>query len=128
MKGKMTLVFICALFALAISACTSTGQKSVDAKTGMAGSGHPVALSSTGDCTTCHLGSTPALTAQWEASVHGLTGVKCGVCHGDVANFTKSPGPETCIGCHAKQVESVDHNAGQACKECHTPHMFTAAK
>lgn len=75
------------------------------------------------DCMDCHTEVTPEIAQDWEASVHGMTGVKCGVCHGDEFNFRKAPAESTCRGCHAAQVEN-NLKSSQACSSCHPTHTF----
>jgi len=91
-----------------------------------AGSKHPEEMGSQ-DCAECHMDVTPDIYKQWEESAHGFTGVKCQVCHGDEANFVKSPENATCEGCHSAQIEN--NMAPQArCASCHIAHNFTIHK
>lgn len=75
------------------------------------------------DCMDCHAEVTPEIAQEWEDSVHGLTGVKCGVCHGDEFNFRKVPAVETCRSCHAAQVEN-NVMKSKSCSSCHPTHSF----
>ncbi len=91
-----------------------------------AGSPHPEDMGNK-DCLECHAEVTPDVYKQWEESAHGFTGVKCQVCHGDEANFVKSPDNATCEGCHSKQIDN--NMAPQArCASCHISHNFTVHK
>ncbi|WP_022851435.1 cytochrome c3 family protein [Limisalsivibrio acetivorans] len=88
---------------------------------------HPEGIDNSMDCAECHQDVTPDVVQEWNQSAHGYTGVKCGVCHGDVANFRKSPGNEVCQGCHAKQVEN-NAMAEKKCSSCHPVHNYTVHK
>jgi len=62
-------------------------------------------------CVDCHSKETPSIVAQWQKGKMGQKGLDCSVCHGsehqnanDVAK-AKLPTPDTCQGCHSKQVE-----------------------
>lgn len=61
-------------------------------------------------CVNCHKSVQPNLVTDWMTSKHSMNGVTCAVCHGtdhnsaDDANKAKLPTPETCKGCHPKQV------------------------
>jgi predicted CXXCH cytochrome family protein len=83
-------------------------------------------------CETCHADATPDAVKAWEGSAHGLTLVKCFVCHGSTGkDFTRAPGPQRCQGCHADEVAAVAPAKGQkapagGCFACHAPHALTA--
>ncbi len=81
------------------------------------------------DCLECHKKETPAMYEQWLGSKHGINMVKCGNCHGDVANYRAMPDKVVCIGCHSAQVNQMP--AGSAvtnCSYCHKSHWFTVHK
>ena len=75
-------------------------------------------------CSECHAGENDV----WESGKHGLMGVKCVVCHGDLdKNFVAMPGPERCEGCHSEQVEgnAEGHKMKQNnCWTCHDGHSL----
>jgi len=75
-------------------------------------------------CEDCH----DKETQVWQEGKHGLMGIKCVVCHGDLdKNFMKRPGPERCTGCHAEQVSGTaeGHKIKQKnCWACHDGHSL----
>ncbi|MCP4221459.1 MAG: cytochrome C [bacterium] len=75
-------------------------------------------------CIQCHREATPDVVKQWRESAHRYVGIKCGVCHGDKANYKKVPGNSVCIGCHSKAVEGKKLK-GKTCSTCHPTHHFT---
>jgi hypothetical protein len=81
------------------------------------------------DCATCHRTATPAVTTAWEASPHGVSLVKCLVCHGSTGrDFRARPASDGCRACHASQVETLAHRAPRApkdCFACHSPHALS---
>lgn len=62
-------------------------------------------------CVNCHAKETPNIVAQWQKGIMAQKGLDCSVCHGsehkDVTDVAKArlPTPDTCKGCHTKQVE-----------------------
>ena len=88
---------------------------------------HPVEISASQDCAECHAEVTPDVVQQWEQSAHGFTGVKCGVCHGDVQSFKAAPSNDTCRGCHSKQVE-MNVMPDKDCSSCHPVHTYNVHK
>ncbi|MEM6254064.1 MAG: cytochrome c3 family protein [Cyanobacteria bacterium P01_D01_bin.156] len=48
------------------------------------------------------------ITAQWEASVHGLNDINCSSCHEnkETNEFVASPNHESCQSCHEQSVET----------------------
>lgn len=111
---------------LLITAChhgeTSMSTKPAEVSSA-ANNVHPEDMGSQ-DCVACHTDVTPDIVKQWEQSAHGFTGVKCQVCHGDTANFSKIPSDETCRGCHADQFENKNVKSDVSCSTCHTSHNF----
>ncbi|HTZ17320.1 MAG TPA: hypothetical protein VMB78_02655 [Dissulfurispiraceae bacterium] len=75
-------------------------------------------------CSECH----EAEAVTWQEHKHGLMGVGCVVCHGDLEkNFLKRPGPERCTGCHAEQVSgrAAGHKTKpKSCWTCHNGHTL----
>lgn len=114
--AKKVIVFVMMLTLIAFAAANAKGKTK----------GHPEKMGSQ-DCLECHVDVTPELTAQWEQSAHGFTGVKCQVCHGDEKNFRKTPLNETCQGCHSHQVDN-NTSPKTACATCHKAHNFAAHK
>ncbi len=63
------------------------------------------------DCVECHRKVTPGIVQQHLQGKMAKAGVDCSACHGsehkkmDDAKLAKMPTPETCAGCHKKQVD-----------------------
>lgn len=63
------------------------------------------------ECVSCHEKVTPGIVEQYFEGVMSKKGVDCSSCHGsehnkmDNAKLAKMPTPETCSGCHKKQVD-----------------------
>jgi hypothetical protein len=92
---------------------------------------HPDVTASlaTQDCAGCHADASPEVARAWDASPHGVAQVKCFVCHGSTGeDFTRSPPPARCQGCHAAQVTSIvpAKGEGPTCFSCHHPHTLRA--
>lgn len=88
--------------------------------------GH-VATGGEQDCAACHRTETPAVFDEWERSPHGLSLVKCVVCHGSTGkDFKPRPAATGCGSCHAAQAESVARRAVADCFACHAPHSLSA--
>lgn len=73
------------------------------------------------ECIDCHKKVTPGVVKQHLDGKMSKKGVDCSSCHGsdhkkmDDAKLAKMPTPETCAGCHQKQVEQFKagkHNLG----------------
>ncbi len=73
------------------------------------------------ECIDCHKKVTPGVVKQHLEGRMSKKGVDCSTCHGsdhkkmDDARLAKMPTPETCAGCHQKQVEQFKagkHNLG----------------
>ena len=71
-------------------------------------------------CIECHEKVTPGVVKQHLEGKMGKAGIDCSACHGsehktkDDAKLAKMPTPETCAGCHKKQVDQFSagkHNA-----------------
>jgi hypothetical protein len=82
-------------------------------------------------CEACHAQATPAAVTAWEGSAHGLTLVKCFVCHGSTGKDFQARGTAaSCDGCHPAQaavvVRAKDTRAPRAaaCFACHAPHTL----
>jgi hydroxylamine dehydrogenase len=62
-------------------------------------------------CIECHEKATPGVVQQHLEGKMSKVGVDCSTCHGlehnkaDDSKMAKMPTPETCVGCHQKQVE-----------------------
>ncbi len=81
------------------------------------------------NCRDCHKKETPASYNQWLGSRHGINNVKCGTCHGDVANYRARPDKVVCMGCHSQQVKNMPPAALVTnCSYCHKGHWFTVHK
>lgn len=113
--AKKVIVFVMMTALIAFAAAANAKTK-----------GHPEKMGSK-DCIECHVDVTPELTAQWEQSAHGFTGVKCQVCHGDEKNFAKVPSNDKCEGCHSHQIEN-NTAPKKSCASCHTAHNFAVHK
>lgn len=76
------------------------------------------------DCYACHVNVSPTVATEWQESAHAMTGIKCGVCHGDEKNFQSKPlQQQVCIGCHAAEVQHTPE--GRSCTSCHPTHRFS---
>lgn len=73
------------------------------------------------ECINCHKKVTPGVVKQHLEGKMSKKGVDCSTCHGsdhrkmDDARLAKMPTPDTCTGCHQKQVEQFKagkHNLG----------------
>lgn len=73
------------------------------------------------ECVDCHKKVTPGVVKQHLEGKMSKKGVDCSSCHGsdhkkmDDIQLAKMPTPETCAGCHSKQVEQFKagkHNLG----------------
>jgi len=90
----------------------------IPALTVAAGKKHPT-VSTEQSCSECH----ESESTVWQDNKHGLMGVGCVVCHGDLdKNFMKKPGPERCTGCHAEQAAGKTEGHKQKPKSCWTCH------
>jgi hypothetical protein len=79
------------------------------------------------ECATCHRGDTPEAFKAWEDSPHGLSLVKCVVCHGSTGkDFKARPDASGCRGCHPAQVEALARRPVKDCFACHAPHSLAS--
>jgi hypothetical protein len=79
------------------------------------------------ECATCHRVDTPDAFKAWEDSKHGLSLVKCVVCHGSTGkDFKAKPAATTCRGCHAGKAEALAGRPVRDCFACHAPHALAA--
>lgn len=83
-----------------------------------------------GDCYACHLKATPQLAQDWYESKHGVTLVRCQVCHGQpdgkgAVPFRRVPGVEVCAACHGVAIDKMTALYGKRddCSTCHPYHM-----
>lgn len=126
-RGGSVLAVGAALAALlgagAIAACA--GAK---AAPGGGAAAHPEVDTGLDTCAECHAQVTPEVTAQWQASRHGLALVKCVVCHGSTgADFRARPGSAGCAGCHPAEAAAASRAGAPArCFDCHAPHALAA--
>lgn len=65
-----------------------------------------------GDCYGCHLKVTPQVAQDWYESKHGVTLVRCQVCHGQpdgkgAVPFKRVPGVEVCAACHGLAIDKM---------------------
>jgi len=83
-------------------------------------------------CETCHAEATPEVMKAWEGGAHGLSLVKCFVCHGSTGrDFVRAPAAPRCEGCHPAEVASLapakgKKTAAPGCFACHDRHALTA--
>lgn len=121
------LLITCTVFLSAACAMNSQGisKKNTDNKMKKAVE-HPMEMGNKG-CVECHKEMTPDLYKEWEESPHGITLVKCQVCHGSQKDFVSSPPNETCRGCHSKEY-SHNPKAEKSCSSCHLQHKFAYHK
>lgn len=83
------------------------------------------------DCYACHQKITPKVAQDWYESKHGVTLVKCFVCHGSPDNkgaipFAAKPDIDTiCRRCHEPAINRMQTKYGvQArCYDCHPFHQ-----
>jgi hypothetical protein len=68
------------------------------------------ALAAGSECIDCHRNVTPGIVTQYLSGKMGKMGFDCSICHGsehktaEDSKLAKLPTPETCAGCHSKQV------------------------
>lgn len=82
------------------------------------------------ECYTCHKKATPKIAQDWYESKHGVTLVKCYVCHGQpdgkgAIPFSAKPSVVTvCQRCHAPAIDTMREKYGvrDACESCHIHH------
>lgn len=126
-RGRSVLAVGAALAALlgagAMAACAGARPAP-----GGEASAHPEVDTGLATCAECHAQVSPEITAQWQASRHGLALVKCVVCHGSTgADFRARPGSAGCAGCHPAEAASASQaGAPPRCFDCHAPHALTA--
>ena len=79
-----------------------------------------------GDCYGCHLKVTPQVAQDWYESKHGVTLVRCQVCHGQpdgkgAVPFKRVPGVEVCAACHGLAIDKMTALYGKRddCSTCH---------
>ena len=82
-----------------------------------------------GDCYGCHLKVTPQVAQDWYESKHGVTLVRCQVCHGQpdgkgAVPFKRVPGVEVCAACHGLAIDKMTALYGKRddCSTCHPYH------
>lgn len=83
------------------------------------------------DCVTCHAKVTAQVTQDWNNSKHGITLVKCVVCHGEPDGqgsipFTAKPDPILiCSRCHDPALQRMVLKYGEKadCNSCHPYHQ-----
>ena len=82
------------------------------------------------DCFECHIKATPKITQDWYESKHGVTLVKCFVCHGQPDGKGSVPyavDPDvdtTCRKCHDPTIQKMEAKYGlePQCNDCHPFH------
>lgn len=85
----------------------------------------------TSECYECHIKATPKIAQDWYESKHGLTLVKCFVCHGQPDGKGSVPyavDPDvdaTCRKCHDTSINKMEARYGldPACNACHPYHQ-----
>ena len=95
---------------------------------------HPTVPDEYSDCITCHAEVTAQVTQDWHESKHGITLVKCVVCHGDPTGegsitFTATPDPiDICARCHDPSIQRMIEKFGEGldCNSCHPYHQNPA--
>ena len=83
------------------------------------------------DCVSCHEKVTVKVTADWKDSKHGVTLVKCVVCHGEPDGkgsipFEVKPDPMViCAQCHDPAIKRMVEKYGERpdCNSCHPHHQ-----
>ena len=79
------------------------------------------------ECAACHETGTPEVFQAWHGSRHGMSLVKCVVCHGSTGkDFARRAPAERCRGCHGDQVDSLARTGVKDCFACHAPHTLAA--
>ena len=92
---------------------------------------HPVVPDQYTGCVTCHAKVTAQVTQDWQESKHGVTLVKCVVCHGDPdgkGSITFTAKPDTmdiCARCHDPSIKRMVEKFGEGldCNSCHPYHQ-----
>lgn len=95
---------------------------------------HPAIPDEYTDCVTCHAKVTAQVTQDWHESKHGVTLVKCVVCHGDPTgegSIAFTPTPDTadiCARCHDPSMQRMAEKYGEGldCNSCHPYHQNPA--
>lgn len=83
------------------------------------------------DCYKCHREATPKIAQHWYESKHGVTLVKCYVCHGQPGRegsipFAVNPDVDTtCRKCHDPSIKKMEARFGLnlRCNQCHPFHQ-----
>ncbi|MDR2892395.1 MAG: hypothetical protein LBV80_04845 [Deltaproteobacteria bacterium] len=83
------------------------------------------------DCVTCHTKVSAQVTQDWREAKHGVTLVKCVVCHGEPDGkgsipFMATPDPKLiCSRCHDPAVVRMEAKYGNSadCYSCHAYHQ-----
>jgi hypothetical protein len=83
------------------------------------------------DCVTCHAKTTAQIAQDWNDSKHGVTLVKCVVCHGQPDGkgsipFMAQPDPNViCVRCHEPSMQRMVAKYGEQldCNTCHPHHQ-----
>lgn len=133
MRGRETVLSLgAALVTVALSAAVAlgacAGPRPAPRGAAAAQATHPEVDSGLATCAECHAQVTPEVAAQWRGGRHGVTLVKCFVCHGSTgADFRPRPEPAGCASCHPAQAAPVAKGGTQArCFDCHAPHALAA--
>lgn len=84
------------------------------------------------DCFECHKKVSPKIAQDWYESKHGVTLVKCFVCHGQpddkgAVPFSAKPSVQgVCVRCHEPAIARMKAKFGlraEDCSSCHPFHM-----
>lgn len=80
-----------------------------------------------GDCYGCHIKVSPKVAQYWYESKHGITLVRCQVCHGmpdgkGAIQFARVPSIDVCARCHSVAIERMQVKFGMNGRECYTCH------
>lgn len=116
-------VFVAAYFLYLNTAFTGTRCEGAKVK-------HGEVTPEQSDCYLCHKKTTPKVAQDWFESKHGVTLVKCYVCHGQpdgkgATPFSAKPSVEgVCQRCHAPAMDMMKAKFGLKgnCESCHLQH------
>ncbi len=128
-----TALVAAALFSAAgLGAACAGSRGGSKAPASRASVAHPQVDASSQSCAGCHADATPQIAKEWEAGRHGLSLVRCYVCHGSTgADFRARPDTAGCRSCHSLQAMGGPGAVAGAeprsdCFTCHAPHALSA--
>lgn len=90
---------------------------------------HLIAPDSAADCYECHKRVTPKIAQNWLESKHGVTLMKCFVCHGEPGGkgsvpFSVKPDPAICAKCHDPAMKRMKEKFGVKASNCYSCHPY----